>query len=481
MDFRLVGRLLGFLLVCLSLTMLPPAGVCLFYGEPYWRTFVSSALLTLVLGGALFAFLRPERREFSHREGFAVAGLGWLLACLAGSLPYLLSGVLPNFVDALFESASGFTTTGATVVSDVEVLPRGILFWRSLTHWLGGMGIILLSVAILPMLGVGGMQLYRAEVPGPVVDRLKPRIRETAKTLWIVYVGISALEAFLLWLGPMDGFEAICHTFGTLATGGFSTRNQSIGAYQSAYVEWVVILFMFAAGANFALHYQFLTGRRGSYFRDPEFRFYLYLQIFSGVFLSALLAFGRNEALSSAVRHAVFQVTSILTTTGYTTVDYEQWPGVAQYVLFLLMFVGGCAGSTGGGMKCVRLLLLLKQAYRAIYQHIHPHAISTVKLGHKTVSEEVVQGVLAFSVLFLAVFVLAAGALSAFGMDFRSAMASTVACLGNVGPALGVTGPAQTYGPLSQGAKGILVFCMILGRLELFTLVVLFLPEFWRK
>lgn len=481
MDFRLVGRLLGFLLLCLSLTLLLPAGVCLSYGEPHWQAFVGSALLTFALGGALFFFLRPERREFSHREGFAVAGLGWLLACLVGSLPYLFSGVLAHFVDALFESASGFTTTGATVVSNVESLPKGVLFWRSLTHWLGGMGIILLSVAILPMLGVGGMQLYRAEVPGPVVDRLKPRIRETAKTLWIVYVGISALEAFLLWLGPMDGFEAICHTFGTLATGGFSTRHQSIGAYQSAYVDWVVIFFMFTAGANFALHYQFLTGRRESYFRDPEFRFYLFLQLAAGAFCAALLILGGKESLSMGLRRAFFQVTSILTTTGYTTVDYEQWPGVAQYILFLLMFVGGCAGSTGGGMKCVRLLLLLKQAYRAIYQHIHPHAISAVRLGHKTVSEEVVQGVLAFSVLFLAVFVLATGALCSFGMDFRSAMASAAACLGNVGPALGVAGPSETYGPLSQGAKGILVLCMVLGRLELFTLLVLFVPEFWRK
>jgi trk system potassium uptake protein TrkH len=481
MDFALIGRLLGFLLICLSLTQLPSAGICLFYGEPHWRAFVSSALFSVLAGGALFLLLRPDRRELSHREAFAVAGLGWILACVVGALPYLFSGLLPNFMDALFESASGFTTTGATVVSNVEILPKGLLFWRSLTHWLGGMGIILLSVAILPMLGVGGMQLYRAEVPGPVVDRLKPRIRETAKTLWIVYVGISALEALLLWLGPMNGFEAICHTFGTLATGGFSTRNESIGAYHSAYVEWVVIFFMFVAGANFALHYQFLTGTRASYLRDPEFRLYLFLLFAGGVFIASLLVLDGKEALPSGIRHAVFQVTSILTTTGYTTVDYEQWPGVAQYVLFLLMFVGGCAGSTGGGMKCVRLLLLLKQAYRAIYQHIHPHAIFAVKLGQKTVSEEVMQSVLAFSVLFLAVFVLATGVLCGFGMDFRSAMASVVACLGNVGPGLGVTGPAETYGPLSQGVKGVLVFCMVLGRLELFTLVVLFIPEFWKK
>jgi trk system potassium uptake protein TrkH len=424
---------------------------------------------------------RSERKEIGHREGFAIVGLGWMVVCLLGALPYLFAGTFSSVVNACFESTSGFTTTGATVVQNIEVLPKGILFWRSLTHWLGGMGIILLSMAILPMLGVGGMQLYRAEVPGPVPDRLKPRIRETAKTLWMVYVLISLLEVVFLLIGGMSWFDSVCHTFGTMATGGFSTQNASIGHYESAYIEGVITVFMIAAGANFALHYQLLQGNPRRYFQDREFRFYLFAILMTTAGVAVLLRTGTYEAWAASVRYAVFQVSSILTTTGYTTADYERWPLVVQYILFALMFFGGCAGSTGGSVKCIRILLLLKQAYKEIYRLIHPQAVATIKLGKKTVPPDVMESVLGFSLVYLGIFVVASLVMSWLGLDFKSALASVGACIGNVGPGLGIVGPTKTYLSIVPTGKWILILCMILGRLEIFTLLILFLPQFWKK
>ncbi len=481
MDFRFVFYILSFLSVCLSGALLVPLVISFACGEPETRAFVLSIAICggVGLGGSIL--FRTEKKEIGHREGFAIVGLGWMVICLLGALPYLFAGTFSSVVNACFESTSGFTTTGATVLADIEALPKGILFWRSLTHWLGGMGIILLSMAILPMLGVGGMQLYRAEVPGPVPDRLKPRIRETAKTLWMVYVLISLLEVVLLKMGGMSLFDSVCHTFGTMATGGFSTRNASIGHYGSAYIEGVVTVFMIAAGANFALHYQLLLGKPGRYLRDPEFRFYLFsILVLTGV--AVLFLWGTSYASwGTSVRYAIFQVTSILTTTGYITADYEMWPLAVQYMLFALMFFGGCAGSTGGSVKCIRVLLLLKQAYKEIYRLIHPHAVSTIKLGRKTVPPDVMESVFGFTLVYLGIFVGASLVMSWLGLDFKSALASVAASIGNVGPGLGVVGPVKTYLPIVPTGKWILILCMILGRLEIFTLLILFLPQFYRK
>jgi trk system potassium uptake protein TrkH len=481
MEFRVVFYVLSFLSLCLSGALLVPAGISLAYGEAEMKAFLLSALICGGIGLGGLALFRSERKEIGHREGFAIVGLGWMAVCLLGALPYLFAGTFSNLVNACFESTSGFTTTGATVIQDLEILPKGILFWRSLTHWLGGMGIILLSMAILPMLGVGGMQLYRAEVPGPVPDRLKPRIRETAKTLWMVYVLISLLEVGFLLIGGMSLFDSVCHTFGTMATGGFSTHNASISHYGSAYIEGVITFFMFAAGANFALHYQFLQGHPRRYLQDTEFRFYLFSTLFITGAVALLLWGGSYDTGTASFRYAVFQVTSILTTTGYITANYEQWPLVVQYILFALMFFGGCAGSTGGSMKCIRILLLLKQAYKEIYCLIHPHAVSTIKLGKKTVPPEVMESVLSFSLVYLGIFVVASLLMSWLGLDFKSALASVAACIGNVGPGLGVVGPVKTYLPIVPTGKWILILCMILGRLEIFTLLILFLPQFWKK
>ena len=482
MDFRFVLCVLSFLSLCLSGALLVPLGVSLFCGEPERDAFLFSFLICAGIGLAGSVLFRSQRKELGHREGFAIVGLGWMMVCLLGALPYLFAGTFSSFTDACFESTSGFTTTGATVLRDIEVLPRGILFWRSLTHWLGGMGIILLSLAILPMLGVGGMQLYKAEVPGPVPDRLKPRIRETARTLWLVYVLISFLEVVFLRFGGMGVFEAVCHTFGTMATGGFSTRNASIGHYGSAYLDAVVTVFMLIAGANFALHYQLLLGRPRRYFEDGEFRFYVTaISLCTAVFSLALFWGGTYEAWTTALRYAAFQVVSILTTTGYVTADYEQWPLVLQYALFALMFFGGCAGSTGGSVKCIRILLLVKQATKEFDRLIHPHAVATIKLGRKTVPPDVMESVLSFTLVYFGIFVAASLLMSWLGLDFKSALASVAACIGNVGPGLGVVGPAKTYFPIVPAGKWVLLLCMILGRLEIFSLLILFLPQFWKK
>lgn len=415
------------------------------------------------------------------REGFAVVTFGWLTFAVFGALPYLLSGAISSPLDALFETMSGFTTTGSTILADIESLPRSILFWRSLTHWLGGMGIIVLSLAILPMLGVGGMQLFQAEVPGPTADRLKPRIQDTAKLLWGVYVIFTVLETLLLMAGNMSFYDAICHSFATLATGGFSTRNASIAAYDSAYIDWVITLFMFLAGVNFSLHYYALKGRIGEYFRNEEFRFYL-LITFSAV--AILMWMNQGTVYDSVVdnlRYSAFQTASILTTTGFATADFELWPVLTQYILLFLMFIGGCAGSTGGGMKVARILLLLKHGTVQLYHLIHPRAIRLVKLGNNPVDQDVMQAILGFFALFMGVFVTASFLMAASGMDLISGAAAVIATLGNIGPGLGSIGPVDNFAHVSAFGKSVLIFCMLLGRLELFTVLVLFLPSFWRK
>jgi trk system potassium uptake protein TrkH len=355
------------------------------------------------------------------------------------------------------------------------------LFWRSLTHWLGGMGIIVLTIAILPFLGVGGMQLFKAEVPGPVADKLRPRITETAKLLWKVYLIFTAAEVLLLFFGGMSLFDSFCHTFGTLATGGFSTKNGSIGAYDSVYFDAVITGFMLLSGINFALHYQLLTGHPKAFYRNSELRFFL------GVFLAAFLLIwltiwqGGMYGPAEAVRYASFQTASILTTTGYATADYELWPPLAQMVLVVLIFIGGSAGSTAGSVKCMRIMLLFKHAYRELRRLIHPRAVIPVKLGGRVVAEEVIQSVWGFFMLFLGLLAASFLILAAMGLDPATSFTAVAATIGNIGPGLGSVGPADNYAHLPQAAKAVLILCMVLGRLEVYTVFILFVPEFWRK
>lgn len=481
MNLVLTLRILGSLLLFLGAALLTPLPFSFYYGDGVWSAFILSAVICFVVGGLLFAFCKSPK-ELTVREGFAVVTFGWTVFAVFGALPYLISGAIASPLDAIFETMSGFTTTGSTILTDIEALPQCLLFWRSLTQWLGGMGIIVLSLAILPMLGVGGMQLFKAEVPGPTADRLKPRIQDTAKMLWSVYFLLTMVETLLLVLGGMSFFDALCHSFATLATGGFSTQNSSITAYNSSYIDGVVTLFMILAGINFALHFQVLRGKAGEFFRSEELRVYLGIILMTTVIIMIFnwsggiyLQFGEN------FRYSIFQVSSIMTTTGFATADFELWPVLPQYLLVLLMFIGGCAGSTGGGMKVARILLLFKHAQVQVFRLIHPRAIRLVKLGNRPVDKDVLQSILGFFALFIGVFVVGSLLVAASGMDLVSAGGAVVACLSNIGPGLGTVGPVDNFAHVPAFGKSVLIVCMLMGRLELFTVLVLFFPSFWRK
>ncbi|MCK4485146.1 MAG: TrkH family potassium uptake protein [Desulfobacterales bacterium] len=482
MRLRYTLHLVGILTFFLGLTMVFPLLFGLYYQDESVVPLLKSMAVTLGSGLVLYFIFRSARGEImSHREGIGVVAIGWTAAGLFGALPYYWGGVFNTFADAFFESISGFTTTGASVLMNIEVVPRGFLFWRSLTHWLGGMGIIVLSLAILPLLGVGGMQLYKAEVPGPVPDKLKPRIRDTAMVLWKVYLLFSAAEALLFVLGGMDLFDALCHTFGTMATGGFSTRNVSIGSYQSPYVDTVVILFMLFAGINFSLHYQCLKGDLRVFWRNPEFRFFIGAVVIFVLAVSFNVYHTVYHTCSEAIRFGAFQVISIITTTGYVTADFEKWPSLSQNILLFCMFLGASAGSTGGGMKCLRIMLLLKHSYKQLFFLIHPHAVTQVKLGGHPVSNEVLHSIWGYFMLYLGLFILCSFLLAAMGVDVVTSFAAVAATIGNIGPGLGMVGPTDNYAHIPVLGKWLLILCMLLGRLEIYTVLVLFVPEFWRK
>lgn len=484
MRWKICLHIIGALTLCVGLCMLLPLGFSVYYKDAGVMPFSWSIIITVVCGAGLFFGFQNSNSGtgLSHREGMAIVALGWVAAGLFGSLPFYLGGVFETPVDCVFESFSGFTTTGASVMTNIEGTAKGILFWRSLTHWLGGMGIIVLSLAILPFLGVGGMQLYKAEVPGPVPDKLKPRIKDTALALWKVYVLFSAIEAVLLMFGGMDLFDSLCHTFGTLATGGFSTKNASVAHFQSAYIDYVITAFMLIAGINFSLHYQMLKGRPLALWKDPEFRFFAKITLaIMAVITVAVYSSNTYDSVADAFRYTSFQVASIMSTTGYATADYEIWPAVTQALLLFCMFLGGCAGSTSGGMKHMRIMLLMKQSYQELFRMIHPRSVSRVKLGKKVVQPEVLNGILGFAVLWLGLFVICAFVVAATGVDVVSSFAASLACIGNIGPGIGSVGPTDNYAHIPELGKWALVFCMLLGRLEIYTVIVLCVPEFWRK
>lgn len=482
MSFSVLFYLVGFLNLILAGSMILPLLVDLIYKENQSSGLLISIAVTAASGLLMNLLCRgSKKKELSHREGFAIVGFAWLSASFFGSLPYLFTGSLNNFTDAWFETVSGFTTTGSTILADIEKHSHAILFWRCLTQWLGGMGIIVLSLAILPFLGIGGMQLYKAEVPGPTADKLRPRISQTARILWEVYVLLSGVEALLLFWGGMNLFDALCHTFSTMATGGFSPKNASIEFYRNPFIEYVITIFMFLAGANFSLHYQALKGNLKFLWQDEEFRFYISLTVVSTFIISFALWKNFPESLEKTFRLSIFQVVSILTTTGFCTADFEKWPVSSQLLLLFLMFIGGCAGSTGGALKCIRIYVLLKQGFKELRQIIHPHAVLPVKLGGKIISPDTLSGLWGLFFLYLIIFLIASLFLALLGVDFLTSISAVATTLGNVGPGLGTIGPSENFAHLPAAAKWILSFCMLLGRLEIYTLLVLFAPEFWRK
>ncbi len=482
MHSRTITRFIAVLLLFLGLSMAGPLLVSLLFRDGSTSALLSSMAVTLVTGLILFVATRPqEDRQLNHRDGVAIVTFGWVMAGLFGTLPYLFSGAIPGFTNAYFESLSGFTTTGASILTDIESLPQGILLWRSLTQWLGGMGIIVLSIAILPYLGIGGMQLYKAEVPSPVVDKLKPRISETAKTLWKVYLSFTVIQVILLVAGGMSVFDAVCHAFCTMPTGGFSTKNMSVAHYDSLYFDCVLIVFMLLAGINFSLHYRLMKGDLRVFGRDSECRVFLILVAVFVILITLDIHGTVYSSLGLALRHAAFQVSSIITTTGFVSADYEKWPAFSQLVLVVCMFLGAMAGSTGGGMKIMRIMLLIRHGYHQMFQIIHPHAVTTLKLDGRPVPADTLSSIWGFFVLYLGLFVTASLIMAALGLDLVSSFASVATSIGNVGPGLGVVGPVRNFLQIPLIGKWVLVLCMLLGRLEIYTVIVLFAPAYWRK
>lgn len=482
MQFTIIARILGILLMVFSLTMLIPILVSLFYRDNAHLAFFIGFLITLGSGAVLWFPFRNSDRDLRHRDGFLITSLFWLVLSLFGALPFILAEH-PHLsvTDAVFESMSGLTTTGATVITGLDELPRSVLYYRQQLQWLGGIGIIVIAVAILPMLGIGGMQLYRAETPGPVKDsKLTPRITQTAKWLFYIYALLTIACALCYWWAGMTPFDAIGHSFSTVAIGGFSTHDASIGYFQNNTVLLVGIIFMFISGINFALHYHaWRRGRIKHYLADAECRFYFFLMTFCSAITVGVLWWHEHYGFSDAAMHGVFQAVSMATTTGFVTTDFSSWPSLIPFWLVFFAFVGGCAGSTGGGIKVVRVLLIAKQGLRELRQLIHPQAIIPVKLQRQVVPDRVMTAVWSFFSVYIIAFLCIIMLLLANGMDYVTAFSATCATLNNLGPGLGDV--ALHYGEVSPVAKWILAFAMMLGRLEIFTLLVLLTPEFWRR
>lgn len=468
-----------FMLLCLPVAIYHAGGP---HGGGLFELLIPGAILTFG-GGALWWFTRAKNIvQLNKREGYLIVTLGWILMALSGAIPYALLGS-PHFNDfsaAFFESMSGFTTTGASILDDIEQVPYAILLWRSITHWIGGMGIIVLTVAVLPLLGIGGMQLFAAESPGPTPDKLHPRITDTAKRLWLIYVGMTVIEALLLWAGEMDLFEAVNHAFATVSTGGFSTKNASVAAY-GAYSQYVIILFMFLSGINFSLTYFALKGRIRTIWRNDEFRVFLLGSILLTLICSVVVYNVTPASVEQSFRDSLFQVLAVVTTTGFVTADFTQWAHVLTVMFFLLMFVGASSGSTSGGVKIIRHLIIIKNGLIEFKRLLHPSAIIPLRLNRKSVSQQIALNVLGFFIIYMWIFALGALVLGVTGYDFVTAIGATATSLGNVGPGLGEVDPSSNFAGFGAFQKYFLSFLMLLGRLELFTVLILFTPYFWRN
>lgn len=462
--------------------LLVPASWSLIIGDGDFIPFTYSILTSGIVGG-LLALLPKSKYQIKHRDGFAIVAFGWLCAGFFGGLPYYFSGSTATFTDAYFESISGFTTTGASIFSDIEGLSPSILLWRSMTQWLGGMGIIVLSIAILPYLDLGGMSIFQAEVPGPTAEKLTPRIQDTAKVLWMVYFILTLILIFLLWIAGMNLFDSVNHAFTTMSTGGFSTKNNSINGFASPTIEWILTAFMLIAGMNFALHYRFMFQgfNRKIYSRDSELSFYMLTVFLSVIGIAAVVYFQLGTEPEKSIRDASFTVASIITTTGFGTADYLLWPFFAQFVLLFIMIMGGCAGSTSGGIKSVRAMLVLKYMYVEIQKVLHPGLVRTVKIRNQVVERPVLAAILGFIFIYASVMIFSILLVSLETTDMMTAIGSVIASLSNIGPGFGTVGPASNYAHLGAFTKWILSLNMAMGRLEVLTILVLFFPQTWKK
>ncbi|MFS4469552.1 TrkH family potassium uptake protein [Maribacter sp. 2210JD10-5] len=494
LNTRIIFHLMGLLLLCNGGFMLLAAVVSGIYKDGVTLNITLAAISTMFVGVFAMYYTRGHRKEVKQKEGYIIVTFGWIVMSISGMLPYIFSGALPDITNAFFETVSGYTTTGASIMDDIESMPEGILFWRSLTHWIGGMGIIVLAIAILPLLGIGGMQLFAAEAPGPSADKLHPRITDTAKRLWLIYFGYTVAETVLLKVAGMSFFDAINHALATLSTGGFSTKNASLAHWNDQpLIQYIIILFMFLAGTNFVMSYFAFKGKVQKVLKDDEFKFYALFIISATVLAAVVIYFQANITnltpgypmvlgkAESSFRHALFQVIAVITTTGFVSADFTAWTPFLTVFFFGLFFLGGSAGSTSGGIKVMRHLLIIKNGLLEFKRTLHPNAVIPVRYNNKTVSEHIVYNIIGFFVLYMLLFIIGALVLGFLGLDFESAIGGAASSLGNVGPALGSLNPVSNFNGLPDLAKWWCGFLMLAGRLELFTVLILFSPYFWKR
>ncbi len=494
LNYQIILHVMGLLLLCNGGFMLLATLVSWYYEDGVTLEISTAALITLFIGTLFMFTTRGHSKEVKIREGYIIVTFGWIFMALSGSLPYVISESIPRFTNAFFETMSGYTTTGASILNDIEAIPKGILFWRSLTHWIGGMGIIVLAIAILPLLGIGGMQLFTAESPGPSADKLKPRIRDTAKRLWLIYVSYTLAETILLWVAGMTFFDAINHAFSTLSTGGFSTKNASLAYWNdNPIIQYIVILFMLLAGSNFVLSYFAFKGRVSKVLHDDEFKWYIYFIIGFTAISSLIVYLQADVSISSidhpmvwgegesAFRHSLFQVLTIITTTGFVSADYTMWTPFLTILYFGLFFLGGSAGSTAGGVKVMRHIIMIKNGIIEFKRTLHPNAILPVRFNGKSISKEIVFNILGFFILYMLSFIIGATVFASMGLDFETAIGGAASSLGNIGPAFGGLSPVNNFDMLPDFGKWWSTFLMLIGRLELFTVLIILTPFFWRN
>lgn len=479
MHINLVLKTLGLVLLFEAAAMVPSLFVGLIYQETNLMPFIIGIASASLVGLGLY--LVPNRnKNVGYREGFAIATFGWILLTLFGAIPFTMAGAVPSYIDAVFETMSGFTTTGASVISNVESLPQSILFWRSFTHWLGGMGVIVLTLALIPSLNIAGMQMFKAEVPGPTKSKVLPRVAQTSRQLYKVYVIITIANILALKFVGLSWFDSMIHSFGTVATGGFSNYNTSVGHFQSFTVEAILIFFMLISGFNFALHYHLMRRDAEPILKDNETKFFLGIVVFSILAITINLTLTNNYPWWQALRHAAFSLSSIITTTGYATVDFDKWPSFSKLIILLVMFIGGCAGSTSGGLKVGRLLILIKSFSRQLMRLIHPKAVIPVRIGKDVVTHEVVESAHTFFTLYILIFALGTAVMTALGLDLISASSAALSTISNTGPGLGMVGPMSNFAAIPDLGKLVLTGLMLLGRLEIYTVLLVFSVKFWR-
>ena len=495
LKIKIIISFLGLTSMLNGLFMLLAVPFSIYNNEPEKWGIFQAGITTIVIGFLLWFFNRNAKKNLGKKEGYLIVTLGWLMLTLTGTLPYVFTNAIPSFTDAFFETLSGYSTTGSSILTDIESMPKGILFWRSATHWIGGMGIIVLTVAILPLLGIGGMQLFMAEAPGPSADKMHPRITETAKRLWLIYFSLTITEFFLLKIAGMNWFDAINHAMATMSTGGFSTKNASIAHWNGfPIIQYIITLFMFIAGTNFVLTYFALKGKIRKVFNSEEFKYYFFGIVGLTLVVTILIVNFQDPNLvttinhpkpwgetESAFRHAAFQVTSVLTTTGFITADFTMWSSFATMLIFSLFFIGGSAGSTSGGIKIVRHIVMIKSSFFEFKKLLHPNAIIPVRYNGSGVPKSIIYNILAFFILYMLIFIVSSVLLTFFGLDFESALGAAASSLGNIGPAIGTVSPVDNFAHLSDSAKWFCSFLMLIGRLELFTVLILFTPFFWKK